>query len=353
MAKKKTNDNRLDYTAEIKKLKNDGPKRLYLLRGEEDYLREQFLSALKAACLPEGEEDDFSYKRLDGPEIEYSEFEKALDALPFMTERTFVEVRDADINKLKDGDRFLKLLEDIPDYCTVAFILNAGYEPDKRLKFTKAFFDLAYDMSFSTQSQSQLFNWISRRFAAAGKRIEFDAVQRLIFVSGSLMNQLIPEIEKVAAYTEGECVTCAEVDAVAHHIPEADVFAMIGHAAKKEYNIAAGILAELISGSGDNEPIMVLALIGIQMRKLYAAKLALEEGLDIKYVMSTCNMRFESYARQLVEQARGFTFGQLERAIELCAEADYKMKSSSDDSTELLKETFMRIAAGESDGKDR
>ncbi len=352
MAKKKNNENKLDYMAEVKKLKSEGPKRLYLLHGEEDYLREQFLVTLKAVCLPEGE-DDFSYKRLDGPEIEYSAFAEAVDSLPFMTERTFVEVRDADINKLRDAERFLKLLEDIPDYCTVAFILDAGYELDKRLKFTKSFLALAYDMSFSTQSQSQLFNWISRRFAAAGKRIDFEAVQRLIFVSGSLMNQLIPEIEKVAAYTEGECVTCAEVDAVAHHIPEADVFAMTGHIAKREYNVAAGILAELISGGEDNEPIMVLALIGIQMRKLYAAKLALEEGLDIKYVMSTCRMGYESYARQLVEQARGFSFPQLKRALELCAEADYKMKSSSDDAVELLKETFMRIAAGENDGADK
>lgn len=352
MAKKKANENKLDYTQEVKKLKSEGPKRLYLLRGEEDYLREQFLSVLKTVCLPDGE-DDFSYKRLDGEELEYSQFEGAVDSLPFMTERTFVEVRNADVNKLKDGELFLKLLGDIPDYCTVAFILDADYELDRRLKFTKGFVELAYDMSFSTQSRSLLFNWISRRFAAAGKRIDFEAVERLIFVSGSLMNQLIPEIEKIAAYTKGDCVTCAEVDAVAHHIPEADVFAMTGHVAKKEYNIAAGMLSELISGNDDNEPIMILALLGAQMRKLYAAKLALEEGLGIQYVMSTCNMRFESFARQLVEQSRAFSFSQLRRAIELCAEADYKMKSSSEDDAELLKETFMRIASGESDGEDK
>ena len=348
MARKKTTENKLDYNTEVKKLKSEGPRRLYLLRGEEDYLREQFLNTLKTVCLPDGE-DDFSYKRFDGEELAYSQLEEAIDSLPFMTERTFVEVRNADINKLKDGEMFLKLLGDIPDYCTVAFILDADYELDRRLKFTKGLTELAYDMSFSVQSKSLLYNWISRRFAAAGKRIDFEAVERLIFVSGSLMNQLIPEIEKVAAYTAGDCVTCTEVDAVAHHIPEADVFDMLGHIAKREYNVAAGILAELISGNDNNEPIMVLALLGAQMRKLYAAKLALEEGLGIKYVMSNCNMRFESYARQLVDQSRAFSFSQLKRAVELCAEADYKMKSSSEDDVELLKETFMRIAAGESD----
>ena len=38
---------------------------------------------------------------------------------------------------------------------------------------------------------------------------------------------------------------------------------------------------------------------------------------------------------------------QLKRAVELCAEADYRMKSSSVGDRELLKETVLRIAAGE------
>ncbi len=45
--------------------------------------------------------------------------------------------------------------------------------------------------------------------------------------------------------------------------------------------------------------------------------------------------------------ARGFTAEQLKRAVELCAEADYQMKSSSADDTELLKEVVTRIIAGE------
>lgn len=351
MAKKKTEKKPLDYVAEVRKLKAEGPQRLYLLHGEESYLREQFLQTLRVVCLPEGE-DGFSLRRIDGPELELFALEDALNAMPFMTERTFIELRDIDINKLKDGEKYLKVLEDIPDYCTAAFILPADYELDRRLKLSKGLSELAYDMSFTVQSQSQLFNWISRRFGAAGKRIEFEAVQRLIFISGSLMDQLIPEIEKIAAYTQGECVTVADVDAVAHHLPEADVFEITGHIAKREYNVAVGMLSELLSGTENNEPIMILALIGAQMRKLYAAKLALEEGLGIKYVMSTTGQRYESYVRQLVEQSRGFTCGQLRKAIELCAAADYKMKSSSTDDVELLKETFIRIASGESDEED-
>ena len=47
MAKKE----KLDYTALIRQLRAEGPGKLYLLWGEETYLREQFTSELRRACL--------------------------------------------------------------------------------------------------------------------------------------------------------------------------------------------------------------------------------------------------------------------------------------------------------------
>ena len=55
----------LDYNAQVRTLREQGPGRLYLLWGREDYLREQYLIELKKLCLPGGE-DDFSYHRFDG-----------------------------------------------------------------------------------------------------------------------------------------------------------------------------------------------------------------------------------------------------------------------------------------------
>lgn len=348
MAKKSTRDEKkLNYSQEIRKLKEEGPKRLYLLYGPEDYLREQFLIALKKRCIPEGE-DSFSFKRMDGPELDCRELEGAIDAVPFMTERSFVELRGVDINKLKDADTCVKLLSDIPDYCTIAFVQSAQYEPDGRLKLIKAIRERGCDMKFTQQSQGQLVDWISRRFAAAGKSVDFEAVQRLIFISGDLMNKLIPEIEKVAAYAKGDRVTVNDVEAVAHHIPEAVIFSLSDQIAHRSYEKAAATLAELLSDK-NNEPIALLALLGAQMRKLYAARLALEEGLGLKYVMDTCSIKYEFLAKNLVNSARGFTLPQLKSAVELCADADYMMKSSSQDDEELLKEIVMRIAAGEDD----
>ena len=345
MAKKSSKDEKkLNYVAEIKKLEEEGPRNLYLMYGPEDYLREQYLIRLKKLCLPDGE-DGFSYRRINGPELDAVELAQAIDAVPFMSERTFIELRDVDINKLRQAEEIVKLLADIPEYCTIAFVQPGGYEPDNRLKQVKAIREHGYSMNFVQQSQSQLYGWVGRRFAAAGKSVDFDAVQRLIFISGDLMNRLIPEIEKIAAYAKGERVTVSDVDAVAHHIPDADIFSITDFIAKKEYNNAVEILSELLADKS-NEPIFILAILGKQMRQLYAAKLALEQGMDISKLMEKCKIKYEFVAKKLVSAARAYELEQLRASLELCAEADYKMKSSSVDDRELLKELVIRIAAG-------
>ena len=346
MAKKNAKEEvKLNYAAEVRTLKERGPERLYFLWGPEDYLREQFLLTLKKVCLPEGE-DSFSFKRLNGPELALQALQQAIDAVPFLSERSFVEVRDADLNKLTEPDQILAALQDIPDYCTVAFVQNARFEPDGRIKLIKGIRTLGRDLKFTQASQGQLIDWIIRRFAALGKGAELDAIQRLIFISGDLMNRLIPEIEKIAAYAKGEKVTTADVEAVANHIPEAVIFDMTDFIAQKKYNAALGVLSELLADK-NNEPIPMLALLGGQMRKLYAARLAIDRGLGTKYVMETCALKYDFLAAKLLQSARGFTLSQLRRAVELCAEADYKIKSSSLDDRELLMETVLRIAAGE------
>lgn len=346
MAKKtgKTEE-KLNYSAEIRYLKDRGPQRLYFLWGPEDYLREQYLIQLKKLCLPEGE-DSFSFRRINGPELDPAELRQAVDAMPFLTERSFVELRDIDLNKLSQSEACLEVLSDIPEYCTVAFLQSAQFEPDGRLKFIKALRSIAQELKFTPQTQGMLTDWIVRRFAAAGKGIELGAAQRLIFISGDLMSRLIPEIEKIAAYAKGAKVTEADVDAVANHIPEAVVFEMTELISQKKNNHALSVLSELLSDK-NNEPIMMLAVLGQQMRKLYAAKLAQEKNLGTKYVMDVCAIKYDYIASKLMAASRGFTKAQLIRSIELCTEADFKMKSSAAESKELIKEVVLRIAAGE------
>lgn len=347
---KKNDEKKLNYFAEIRALKEKGPQRLYLLWGQEDYLRECYLDELRSLCLPDGEQS-FSFKRLNGPELDLRELQEAIDALPFLSERSFVELRGVDLNQMKDeGDSLVKILSDIPDYCTVAFVQNTSFEPDGRLKHIKTLRSLALELYFNRQNQNDLTKWVAKRFAALGKGIDMDASQRLIFISGDLMNRLIPEIEKVAAYARGDRVTVDDVEAVAHHIPEAVIFDMTELIAQRKINNAFAKLSELLSDK-NNEPIAMLAALGNQMRRLYAARLAVEQKLGMDYVREVCGIKYDFHASKLLQAARGYSLVQLKRAVELCAEADYRIKSSGQDEREVFKEVVVRIAAGECDGQ--
>ena len=345
----KAKEEKLNINAVLRELNQNGPQNLYLLWGPEDYLREYFLGELKKLCIPDGE-DSFCYKRLEGPELDGHELQQAVDAMPFLSDRTLVELRAVDLNRLKDADKVLEALKDIPDYCTVVFVQPADFEPDGRLKQVKKLRALAKEIKFTQQTQNDLTKWIAKRFAALGKGIEMNASQRLIFISGDLMSRLIPEIEKIAAYAKGEKVTVADVEAVAHHIPEAIIFDMTDQISQRQLNNAMETLAELLSDK-NNEPIAMTAMLGLQMKRLYAARLAIEQKLGMKYVMDICRYKQEYPATKLMQAARGYSLQHLKTAVELCAETDYRMKSSGGDPRELFKELVVRIAAGEGNEK--
>lgn len=336
---------KLNYGDEVRVLKGEGPRRLYLLYGEEDYLRERFLETLRAQCLGDGEAE-FNYKRIDAASPDPNELSEAFDALPFMAERTFVELHSFDINKYReaDGKRLMELFADLPEYCTCAVVLDTGYVPDGRLSLIKQIKKIGKAMEFEAQSEGALTDWVIKRFAAFDKRISPLCAQHLLHVSGTLMNRLIPEIEKVASYAHGVDVTQADIDATAQRIPEADVFEMCDFIGAGRFDEASVLLRDLLDSK--EHPIMLLALIGNQMRRLYAVRLAQDEGRGNAEAMELSGVKFDFALKKLQNASRRFEIGRLAECVGLCAEYDFRMKSTGTDGEVLIKELFSRLAAG-------
>ena len=95
-----------------------------------------------------------------------------------------------------------------------------------------------------------------------------------------------------------------------------------------------------------NTPIFLLAVIGQQMRRLYAARLARRAGIGTSELREMLGVPYDSIAERLLRSARKFTGPQLEEAVRLCAQTDFAMKSSGADDMALLKELLLRIAVG-------
>ena len=153
------------------------------------------------------------------------------------------------------------------------------------------------------------------------------------------------EIGKIAAYVSSDTVTRADILAVAHRLPEAVAYELTDRLADQDYDGAMRILADLLADKA-NTPIFLLAVIGQQMRRLYAARLARHAGLGTGDLRALLGLPYDFIAENLLRSARKFSGRQLEEAVRLCAQTDFAMKNTGADDAELLKELLLRIAVG-------
>ncbi len=320
--------------------------RCYIFHGEESYLREYYLGALKKALVPAGFEE-FNYHRLDGASTTAAELSEAVEAMPMMAERTMVVVTDCDLFKLGESERqlLITLLEDFPEYCCLVFVYDLlEYKENKTFKKLCAALNAhALAVEFRAQEKGDLIKWIRKHFHALGKDIDIPAAEHLIFTCGSLMTGLLPEIEKVGAYAKGKAVTIEDVNAVADPLLDAVVFNMTNAITRGDYNNASEILGQLLKKQ--EEPFMILAVISKELRRLYTARIALDEGRDKFWLMEQWGMRSDYPARLLLDAARRTTREWCVQSMKLCQKLDLRLKSeNSKDGEGELKLLLMELA---------
>ncbi len=336
-------DTKLNYAELSKALKQEGPKRLYLLYGSEDYLRDSFLNELRKACFPDGGAE-FGHTRFDTAVPDVRALSESVDALPFMSERSLIEVHGFDAGKCteemsKDCER---IFSDIPEYCTLVFVTDTGVSPDKRKKIVKSMQKHGELVDFTVQEHGRLIPWIRRRFEARGKRIDTQTAEYLVYMSGANMSGLVQEIEKIAVATQGEEISKRDIDNFASKIVEARVFEMTDALSARDYGKAARLMADLMAT--DEEPIMILAVIGLQFRRLYAARLGMAEGRGMALYRELYSENRDFILKKTEKTASSFRLKEITYILSLCAETDYAMKSSVESSTELLRGFLLSLS---------
>lgn len=327
-------------------LKEGQLKNLYVLHGEEAYLREHYLGEIKKAVLPAGLEE-FNLHTAQGKECSPEWLEQAVDCLPMMSERTLVAVTDFDLfgGGESQKSKLLALLSQLPDYCCLVFIYDLlPYKADGRSKLAALLKEKGSVVDFRRQDQGDLTDWIVRRFRATGHTIDTEDAKYLIFLCGDLMTNLVSEIGKIAAYASAQRVTRADIDAVA--IPQIDavVFQMTDAITRKDFDRAASVLADLLHDQ--QAPIMILSVMGKYFRQLYTARLCIEAGQGRDQFMALWSMKYSYQADKLMDGAKKFSLPWCRHAVRRCAETDVAMKSYGGDEAELLISLLMELSAG-------
>jgi len=340
----KTKPDASGYQKLKKELAQGGtPGQLYFFHGEETYLRDYYLGRLKERLLAGGM-GDFNLHEIKGKEMSPHALEEAVDCLPMMSERTMILITDYDPFKAGDKEReeYIRIFSQLPDYCCVVFLYDLiEYKGDARTKLAGAIKQHGTVVNFVRQDQGDLVDWVRRRFHALGKEIDSRLALDLIFLCGDLMTNLVGEIEKIGAYSKQKHITKADIEAVATPQLDAVVFRMTDAIGERNFDRAMSVLGELYQMQ--EHPIKIMWSLGRQMRQIYSARLAMEQGRGSSYVASLWGLK-PYPADKLMNSARRFSLKWCRKAVLRCGQTDLVMKSTGQDPQELLTSLLLELS---------
>ena len=188
---------------------------------------------------------------------------------------------------------------------------------------------------------------------ANGRQILSDVVLSQIDIH-RIYGGVVPEIasrnhveavDKVVAEALAEAgVTLSDIDAVADPVLSAEVFKLSDAVLQGNYDLASSILGDLLKMQ--TEPIIILAALGSQLRRIYTARMAIDSGRDKYWLMELWDMKSDYPAKLLLSAAKRTSADWCADAVKMCQVLDRRMKSEKGiDAVGELKLLLVRLGA--------
>lgn len=261
----------------LEDIKNGSFARVYLLYGEETYLRLQYRDKLKKALIPDG--DTMNYHYFEGKGVETAQLIDLAETLPFFAERRVIVVENSGL--------FKKATEDLAEYFkapapSVCFVF-VETEVDKRGRLYKAVRDTGRVVEFARQNEATLQKWILIQLKKEGKRITQNDLQFFQQRVGSDMENISRELEKLFCYTMGrDVITAADIEAVCTRQIGNQIFDMVEAIAMRRQKQALDLYYDLLTLK--EPPMRILFLIARQFNLLMQVRQLKRKGLDEKQI---------------------------------------------------------------------
>ena len=334
----------LNESALKDKLK-ENPVGVYLIYGEESYLKKTYVDKIISKTVDSAFED-FNFHTFDGKESTLSDIYESAQAVPMMAETKCVLVKDFPLDTLDDNgfEQLSRVVEENPDDCALIFSFVA-YEPkgakwNKAIKlFEKSGYAVKLDKKTSLEISKMLENGAKRR----GKPFAKGVAAYLITCVGSDLNTLLNETEKVCAYAQGEEVLKSDVDAVCIKSLDAKVFDMIKDLTAGRFDSAFRKLSLLFEQREDE--FQILGALIAQYSDIYRAKAAVKSGNRAEIIAKYYNYAGKEF--RLTNAARNgssLSFEAIGECIEILLQADNTLKSSALDKRLVLEQTVVKLA---------
>lgn len=300
-------------------IKNGSFKTSYLLYGEEAYLRNQYKNKLKNALV--NPDDTMNFSRFEGKSIDPAEIISLADTLPFFAERRLILIEDSGFFKNKCDE----LADYLPSLPETTCLLFAEAEVDKRNRLYKAVQKYGRVTEFQSQDERTLMRWILGTLKKENKKITEDTLRHFLERTGSGMENIHMELEKLLSYTEGrDVITSEDVEEICTMQTTGQIFEMIRAIAEKKQRLALDLYYDLLALK--EPPMRILFLIARQFNQLLLVKSLAAKGMDRSSIASKAQVA-PFIAGRLMTQARSFTLEQLKNAVKDCVDAEEAVKT--------------------------
>ena len=312
----------------------------YLFEGVEENIKAATLQSLRKAILPEGMEE-LNESVMDAPATDA--IIAACETLPFLAEKRLVIVKEhpALAGRADADERLISYIPNVPDSAILVFLCRG--KADARKKLYGAIKKANGIVSFAPLTDAELNSWIVKTFAGLGKTVSPQTASVLSFTVGSDTALLRREIEKLAALAgDRDIVTEEDVHAVATRSVECTVFEMVDAVVAGQQGKAFGLLRDMLTTGSDR--LGILAMLLRQFRLMQHIKIMQFEKLspgDIKQRLGVAPFA----AERCMRQASGYTGGQVKKAVQICLNAEYQVKSGGWNQEGALESAMLEIFA--------
>ena len=300
-------------------LKTGNFKQIYLLYGEEGYLKKQYKERFVKAMLPEG--DTMNYACYEGKSTDVKEVIDLAETMPFFAERRLIVFENTGFFK-SAGSELADYIKDMPGTTYFIFVEN---EVDKRSRLYKAVKAKGHIVELSTQDEGTLKRWIQGIVRGEKKQMSDSAILYFLGKVGTDMENIRKELEKLICYAlDRDTITKEDVDAVCVTQITNHIFDMVNAVADKDQRRALDLYYDLIALK--EPPMRILFLMIRQYRILFQVKALLKQGYGRKEIASKAGLHPFATGKYM-EQAKRFRMQELRAVMEDGAEIEQRVKT--------------------------
>lgn len=292
-------------------------KSVYLLYGEEEYLKKQYRDRLKNAIAGD---DTMNYSYYDSDNASVKDIIDVCETLPFFAQKRLVIMENTGFLK-SSNDELADYIKHIPDYLVIVMVEK---DVDKRNKVYKAVDSVGYVCEMKPQTTATLEKWIAGLLAKDNLKISREACDLILDKTGAGMDYIRQEIEKLVSYCQGrDVVTVEDVEKVCATQTTSHIFDMISAIANKKQQQALDLYYDLLELK--EPPMRILYLIVRQFNGILQVKDLMSKGISGKEIGSKIGAA-PFVVGKYQAQAKYFEMNTLLDALNECAKTEEAVK---------------------------